>query len=192
MKKLNHFRRLSFSLAAAALAVSLLPAAAHAQAQGLKPSWVYGQAAFGENGTRSATVGIGWPWAWRGSLLGSEVGGQTELYGSVWSSHDFGGGRQTFAQVGLVPVFRFRLDEGRSPWFLEAGIGFTYMDKVFLTPDKTFSTKFQFHDTLGVGYSFGADRSSELGLRLTHYSNAGIDKPNPGINFLQLRYGVRF
>lgn len=191
MKKLDScIDRLA--LAAGALVLGLAPLAAQAQAQGLRPSWIYGQAGFGENGTHSATVGVGWPWAWRTSLLGTEVGGQTELYGSWWSAHEAGGGRQSFAQVGLVPVFRFRLDEGRSPWFLEAGIGATYMNKVFITPDKTFSTRLQFHDTLGVGYSFGADRASEFGLRLTHYSNAGIEKPNPGINFLQLRYGVRF
>ena len=63
---------------------------------------------------------------------------------------------------------------------------------MYRTPEKRFSTAFNFHDMLGVGYSFGADRAEEVGVRFVHYSNAGIREPNPGINFLQLRYGRRF
>jgi hypothetical protein len=31
-----------------------------------------------------------------------------------------------------------------------------------------------------------------VGLRLSHVSNAGIKEPNPGENFLQLRYARSF
>jgi lipid A 3-O-deacylase len=66
------------------------------------------------------------------------------------------------------------------------------MDRKFRTQDKEFSTAFNFVDVIGVGRSIGADRRQELSLRISHISNAGIKKPNPGEEFLQLRYAVMF
>jgi hypothetical protein len=40
--------------------------------------------------------------------------------------------------------------------------------------------------------SFGPADEDEIALRVQHYSNGGIKQPNPGINFLQLRYAHRF
>lgn len=45
---------------------------------------------------------------------------------------------------------------------------------------------------LGLGVSLGAQRRHELLLRLQHVSNAGLKQPNPGLNFLQLRYALHF
>lgn len=47
-------------------------------------------------------------------------------------------------------------------------------------------------DSLGLGVSLGAQRQHELLLRLQHVSNAGLKQPNPGLNFLQLRYALHF
>jgi lipid A 3-O-deacylase len=38
----------------------------------------------------------------------------------------------------------------------------------------------------------GQQRQHELQLRLEHVSNAGIKEPNPGANFVQLRYALHF
>ena len=57
---------------------------------------------------------------------------------------------------------------------------------------KRFTTTFNFVDVIGVGRSFGPSRTQELGLRLQHVSNAGIRVPNPGQNFVQLRYAASF
>ena len=179
------FRSLALAAAFCALA---LPAAA----EGLRPGGYYVQGGLGARGIWDASVGLTWPWAWKSSLLGTEVGGITEAYVAHWDSKTLAGSRKGFTQVGLVPVFRFRLDQGRSPWFGEAGIGVSLMDQHFVTTDKQFTTSFNFVDVLGVGRSFGATRSQEIGVRLQHVSNAGIRVPNPGQNFLQLRYGVAF
>jgi lipid A 3-O-deacylase len=184
MKKL---RRFAWGAAACAALSSF-----SVQAQGLKPQGVYVQLGAAEHGTASATVGLVWPWAWRSTFVGGELTGQTEAYASHWTADAFGGGRQSYTQLGLLPVLRLRFDGGRSDWFVEGGIGVTWMDKIYCTPDKCFGSSGNFHDMLGVGRSFGADRSHELSLRLVHYSNAGIKKPNPGIEFLQLRYGWKF
>lgn len=154
-------------------------------------SW-FVQGGVGKNDTTSGTVGVAWPWSWRGSLLGAEVSGQTEAYVSAWRADAIGGGSNTYAQLGLVPVLRFRPDAGKSDWFFEAGIGISVLDKVYRTPDRQMSTSWNFHDTLGVGMSLGPGRDSEISLRWTHYSNAGIKKPNPGLDFIQLRYGRNF
>ena len=102
------------------------------------------------------------------------------------------GERVSFTQLGLVPLLRYRFGEGRSNWFIEAGIGVSVMDPIYRTEEKRFSTRFNFVDVAGAGRSFGQRREHELSLRIAHISNANIKKPNPGENFLQLRYAVLF
>lgn len=117
------------------------------------------------------------------------------LEGSVsrWQSR---GGYATdhgvLTQLALVPVLRYRFEEGRSPWFVEGGIGATVTSNVYRNQDKHFSTAFNFGDHLGVGYAFGPAHKDEIVLRAEHFSNAGIKHPNPGQNFLELRYVHRF
>ncbi len=180
----KHFR--TFACLAAVCGI-LLPAAA----QGLRPAGYFVQGGLAENRIWSATAGLTWPWAWKTSVLGGELGGLTEAYVSHWeapsASH-----RRSFTQVGVVPMLRLRFDQGRSPWFAEAGIGLSAMDHHFVTTTKQFTTSFNFVDVVGVGRSLGAAREHELGLRLQHVSNAGIRVPNPGQNFVQLRYAATF
>jgi hypothetical protein len=117
------------------------------------------------------------------------------LEGSVsrWQSR---GGHATdhgvLAQLALIPVVRYRFDEGRAPWFVEGGIGATVTSSVYRNLDKHFSTAFNFGDHLGVGYAFGPAHKDEIVLRAEHFSNGGIKQPNPGQNFLELRYVHRF
>ena len=99
---------------------------------------------------------------------------------------------EDLTHLALVPTFRLRFDEGRSPWFAEGGIGISLMDARYITPTKEFSTRFNFADRIAIGRSFGLRGEHEVALQLQHVSNAGIKEPNPGENFLQLRYGVAF
>jgi lipid A 3-O-deacylase len=181
-------KKLTLSL----LAAVALGAAQPSLAMDWRPTSFFVLGGVAEHGTTSATVGVAWPWSWKSSLGSAQLSGQTEAYISYWHADSFRGGPSSYTQLGLVPVLRLRFDEGRSPWFVEAGIGISVTDRVYRTPHKQFSTAGQFHDTIGFGYSFGAQRTSELGLRLTHFSNAGIKRPNPGENFLQLRYAHQF
>ena len=179
------------SLRSLALAAALCVIVPGAAAEGLRPAGYFVQGAIAEGRIWSAAVGLTWPWAWKVGLLGIEVGGVTEAFISHWDAPS-DRGRRGFTQVGLVPVFRFRLEQGRSPWFAEAGVGVSAMDHHFMTRSKQFTTSFTFVDIVGVGRSFGTARGQELGLRLQHVSNAGIRVPNPGQNFLQLRYSSAF
>ena len=175
----------------------LLPALAaalvsfHAQALDLLPAGAFVQGGAATQRSYSATAGVFWPWAWRRDTAHGEWTGITELFVSHWSA-DTGAGREGLTQVGLLPLLRYNFARGTGSWFAEAGIGISAMDQTYRTEDKQFSSRFNFVDVLGVGRSFGAQGRSELGLRLSHVSNAGIKKPNPGENFVQLRYAVRF
>jgi lipid A 3-O-deacylase len=45
---------------------------------------------------------------------------------------------------------------------------------------------------IGLGCRFGGKRSYEVGYRFQHMSNAGIKRPNAGMNFHQLRVQYHF
>lgn len=157
----------------------------------LLPGGAYVQAGIAEHGAYSATAGLLWPWAWKREALGGEFTGTTEAYVSHWNARG-ATERHGFTQVGVVPMLRYRFSRGRSDWFVEAGIGVSAMDARYRTQDRQFSGTFNFVDVISAGRSFGAQRRQELSLRVTHYSNAGIKKPNPGENFMQLRYAQMF
>jgi hypothetical protein len=171
----------------AAAAVAASASLAHAD---WRPDGVVLQAGLGRNGNVLLGAGLSWDWGWRHPTSAAELSARTELLVNVWRADDFDGGHQNFTQVVLLPLLRIALDQGRSPWFLEAGIGASYMDPLYVTPVKQFSTRFNFYDVLGFGYRFGPDR--ELGLRLNHVSNGGIRNPNPGEEFVQLHFVQRF
>lgn len=176
------------ALALAAVAAGVvLPAAADVP----PPAGYFVQGGVTGARTWNAGVGLVWPWAWRSGLMGAEIGGITEAYVSHWSTRP-ATGRRGFTQLGVVPLLRLRFDQGRSPWFAEAGIGLSVMDQHFVTATKQFGTSFNFVDVIGIGRSFGPDRAQEFGVRLQHVSNAGFRAPNPGQNFVQLRYASRF
>jgi len=184
---------MSLRLRPALLALTTALAGA-AQAQDWRPAAAFAQVGGGasDSNVTAASIGALWPWSWRAQALGGEFTALTELYGSYWRARQFGGGHQGFVQLGLVPLLRYRLDAGRSPWFVEGGIGVSVTNHRYVTPDKTFSSNWNFSDNLAVGRSLGADRSSELSLRWQHISNAGIRKPNPGEDFLFVRYARSF
>ena len=182
-----HIKHIRSLACAAAAFVCFFPAAA----EGLRPAGYFVQGGLAGGRIWSATAGLVWPWVWQTSIMGSELGGLTEAYVSHWDAPSVRD-RRSFTQVGVLPLLRLRFEQGRSPWFAEAGIGLSAMDHHFVTPNKQFSTAFNFVDVVGLGRSFGPAREQELSLRLQHVSNAGIRVPNPGQNFVQLRYGAKF
>lgn len=131
-------------------------------------------------------------WKWNSKWLQSadwHMGGYWDLQAGQWS----GPGKNTITDVGLTPVFRYQqtVPSGISP-YVEGAIGFHLIQPVRLEADRGFSTAFQFGDHVGVGARFGEHARYDLGLRFQHVSNAGIKKPNNGINFTQLRFQYHF
>lgn len=184
--------------ATCALACALLGGglAAHAQVPTAPGSWVPHGASvqLGESrdGTQMTTLGLQWHSAWHHDWWGGQLRYSTEAQLGHWRADGLRGGTETYTHVALVPLLRNRADGGRSRWFLEGGIGVSLTDNVYRSAHKQFSTRFNFVDVIGLGYSFGAARQHELGLRVVHISNADIKKPNPGMDSVQLQYARVF
>lgn len=190
-------QRASFALTAATAALAWSGAGmgvAHAQSAvdaSHAPS-VYVQGNWAEHSTDAATIGVTLPWSsWRSELWGGELRGHWDIHLSRWSFNGVAG-YDSINVLGITPTLRLRPDQGRSAWFWEAGIGGTFADDRYRTTEKEFSTRFNFASHVGVGMNFGAQRQHELSVRVQHVSNAGIKHPNPGENFVQLRYGFHF
>lgn len=152
---------------------------------------------YGKGIGSSKAYGIGATRDWPGAYgLGSfSVSGYWQAGAEWWKFDPASDGSSSRTKLGkfeLTPVFRLRGDNGRSPWFVDAGIGLTYTTHLYRTEDKAASTRFNFGDQVAAGYLFGPNQAHELALRFEHMSNAGIKQPNPAINFYQLRYSYHF
>ena len=102
----------------------------------------------------------------------------------------FPGRNKSLIEIGLTPVFRFQRNGLEGP-YAELGLG-AHLQSETTIGDKSMSTAFQFGSHLGVGYRFGVKRAFDLSYRYQHLSNAGIHKPNDGINFNQVRLQYHF
>jgi lipid A 3-O-deacylase len=172
--------------------LAALPQAVQAQNAQASPS-VYVQGSQARRDTDVLTIGATLPWKdWQRPLWGGQLTGYWDIYASRWSYDGLSGQREHLSLVGVTPTLRLRMDEGRSAWFWEGGIGLTVADKRYEIRDRTFSTRANFASHLGLGVSLGQQRQHDIVLRVQHVSNAGIKKPNPGENFVQLRYGYHF
>lgn len=189
----------STALAHRTLAACLLMLAAQTpvQAQPValaqdESSRLYLQAGAAREDTQALTIGATLPWnGWQKEWWGGQVRGHWDFYASQWSA-DGAVGRVHSTVLGVSPTLRWRPNTGHSAWFLEGGLGANYGKPRFVTLHKAFSTRFNFASHVAVGYSHGAQREHEWQLRIQHSSNGGFKKPNPGQNFLQLRYARHF
>lgn len=152
-----------------------------------------GVAPHGQGDTDSVSVGVQLPWLPEHRLFSAAATPlYWDLFASNWHAPSAGGGYSNFAQVGALVVLRYRFDQTRSPWFVEGGLGGSVTDRVYHSSVHTFSTAFQFTEVLGVGYSFDALGGTEVSLRVQHFSNADIKRPNPGETFVRVRGAVHF
>ncbi|MCD2512439.1 acyloxyacyl hydrolase [Comamonas endophytica] len=193
--RLKNFRRFVFTWTTGT-ALGLVSLGALAQGAPVfndhSPSW-YVQGAVAENDAYSASLGATLPWRqWSYALGSGQITGHWDLFASHWSSRMANDDRQRSYVFGVLPTLRWRGDQGRSAWFAQVGTGLALATKRYQSHEKHFSTRYNFGTHLAVGANFGAQREHEIMLRIEHYSNAGIKHPNPGEDFLQLRYARRF
>lgn len=90
--------------------------------------------------------------------------------------------------LSILPVFQLRFGQGGGTIpFLEAGIGAAWFSETYLEEaDRDLGSALQFEDLIGAGLRFNS--GSQTGIRLYHYSNAGLKAPNQGINKVALYY----
>ena len=179
--------------AAALIAVVWLAAAtAEADDRRWQPDAIFSQVGAGD-ATDAWSVGGQWHWrrGWvvRESLV---LRGRWEFAFGRWRSDLDEGGDQTWvSQLSVVPTLRLSKPSGGG-WYAELGSGPSLVMPVFHSRDREFSTEFNFQSHLAVGYVLGERGEHDFGLRIEHFSNAGIRDPNPGMNFGSLRYTYRF
>jgi lipid A 3-O-deacylase len=97
-------------------------------------------------------------------------------------------------EAGYTPMFRLQrpVSDGGVVAFVEAGIGVRLLSHLHTTPERSLSTAFQFSNELGAGLQFGPQGRVTVGLRYQHISNAGIKRPNPGMDLYLGYVGYRF
>lgn len=129
---------------------------------------------------------VGAQWKWQRKWLQSadwHLGGYWDAQIGQWD----GKGGDNITDIGLTPTFRYQRNSGLGP-YVEGAIGFHLLSGKQITASKRFGGSFQFGDHVAVGYRFGEKGKYDLSARLQHHSDAGIKKPNPGINFLLVRF----
>lgn len=158
-----------------------------------KPSTVFLQSGAGDNQTSAHTLGATWSWNWSRHYRFGYVTGYTEAEIGRWNIENPAAGRADYAtQIGVTPVLRLFPSALDGRWFSEIGIGANYIAPLFHTDGRRFSTQFNFGDHIAVGRVLDNEGRSTIALRIQHFSNGGIDSPNPGQNFGQLRFSYRY
>lgn len=151
----------------------------------------------GSGDESSTLVGVSVKWNWDAQWFSEGdwyVGGYWEAGAGYWDGDRGEYSNSDIFHAGVTPVFRLTrhkpYSNGVKPFF-EGAVGLHVMSDDKLG-DKDFGTKFAFGDHISGGIQFGDQLKHELSLRIQHFSNAGLNDSNPGIDFGVLRYGYNF
>ena len=179
-------RRISLLVPAAGLAAVLMLSAGPVAAQERYQSSSIGlRLGLGEHYQRAEL-------AWESPSLWThrfEGGSRLDLLGELGVAYWHANGSRepgSVWQLSATPLLRWTWSDR---YYIEAGIGATAFSRTGFA-DKNLSTAFQFGDHFGIGMH--VTDNSRLSLRYSHYSNAGIKRPNPGLNVLQLNYSYQY
>jgi len=161
----------------AAIAAAALGHSFTAQAAGLE---------FGVGHTSESTMtyrlGLKSDWVkrWRKSDIGRITGYWDGSY-TYWE----GDKSSASNSLSFSPVFVYEFAGERVKPYVEAGIGVALFTHTEVEGNRL-GTAFQFEDRLGFGLRFAGGH--EVGIRATHYSNAGISSTNDGVETYALHY----
>ncbi len=163
-----------------------------AQDAGCAPRALALQLGAARAGTDSQGLALQWACPWRKQTSFGEWSLVADVMVARWRTTPAGSLGRHFMQFGITPSLRWQPPAFGSAWFVEIGVGANVISPRYHRGSKRFSTEFNFGDHVGFGRHFGAHGQHEWVLRGEHFSNGGIDQPNPGENFIQLRYGYYF
>lgn len=139
--------------------------------------------AIGQSGESTMVYRLGAQWDWDSAWLQSDMGRLTGYWDAGYSYWD---GDETASNHSLsfAPVFVYEFTGETVRPYIEAGIGVALFSSTELE-DNDLGSSFQFEDRLGLGLRFSGQ---EIGLRAVHYSNAGLESPNDGVEAYTLHY----
>jgi lipid A 3-O-deacylase len=131
--------------------------------------------------TARVGVGFGWDKSWFESETGRLTGYWDAGY-TYWEAGDAAGGAHS---LSFAPVFVYEFGNGNIKPFVEAGIGVAAFSGAS-AGDQKIGSAFNFEDRIGAGVNIG--EAQRVGIRAIHYSNAGIQQPNDGIESYAMFY----
>jgi hypothetical protein len=97
--------------------------------------------------------------------------------------------RKNFWDIGATPVLRWKRDSGKG-LYGEFAAGYHYLTSYYDNDGNKMSTRFEFGDHIGLGYVF--DNGVDFSMKIQHFSNGGIKKPNTGANFVVAKIAMPF
>ncbi|WP_191485714.1 acyloxyacyl hydrolase [Pseudomonas sp. FEN] len=161
----------------AALTAVILGAGSMAQAAGVEFS-------VGQTTDSTQTYRLGLQSNWDKSWLQSDVGRLTGYWNGAYT-YWAGDKSPSNHSLSFSPVFVYEFSGASIKPYIEAGIGVALFAHTEVEDNKLGSA-FLFEDRIGVGLRFAGGH--EVGIRATHYSNAGLRTPNEGIESYALHY----
>ena len=161
----------------AALAAAALGHSYTAQAAGL-------EFAVGHTSESTMTYRLGLKSDWDKSWLQSDVGRLTGYWDGAYTYWE-GDKSSASNSLSFSPVLVYEFAGESVKPYLEAGIGVALFSHTEVEGNRL-GTAFQFEDSLGFGLRFAGGH--EVGIRASHYSNAGISSTNDGIESYALHY----
>ncbi|NEZ04161.1 acyloxyacyl hydrolase [Wenzhouxiangella sp. XN201] len=135
--------------------------------------------------TANISLAFDWNQRWFESETG-HLGGYWNVAYTWWEAGRFGSDEHSVS-FSPVLIYRFNTD-GWQP-FVEGGIGAAYFSDDHVG-DRRLGSQAQFEDRFAVGVQL-SERDA-LRLRVIHYSNAGLEDPNQGINSWSIVYSRKF
>jgi len=84
----------------------------------------------------------------------------------------------------LAPVLHYQLNSPGAQPFIELSVGAAYLSETRWEKGYDISSRRLFADRIGFGYAF---EEMEISLNYSHFSNAGLHRPNPGADMVAVR-----
>ena len=161
----------------AAIAAAVLGQTSLSQAAGVEFS-------VGQTGQTTQTYRLGMKLDWDQSWLQSDVGRLTGYWDGAYTYWDGDKGSSNNS-LSFSPVLVYEFSGETVKPYVELGVGVAVFSNTKYE-EKNFGSAFNFEDRIGFGLRFNGGH--EIGIRATHYSNAGIKQPNDGIESYALHY----
>lgn len=153
--------------------------------------WGFSVSANAMNTAVSLSYGIGEPNNLKGYRASLQLEPETTQWNWIWLYFDLNAAHwhtdytknKSIDAIGIVPMFRFYPAGSPSVLtpYIEAGVGLAGMNKDEIGR-RDLGAHWAFEDLVGVGLMFGREHQLDFSIRYLHYSNAGIEPPNQGID----------
>lgn len=89
----------------------------------------------------------------------------------------------------ITPFLKYVNTTNTINWFIRVGVGVAYVEQT-QWGNRSLGDNWLFSDKLEIGTEI--NQHNRIGLSLTHYSNARLNKNNDGTNIVSLNYSVHW